>query len=132
MIYGIGVDVVSVERVNAVVNKFGDKFARRILGIAEFARYITLASGYQKATYLAKRFAAKEAITKALGTGITLDFNFKDFEITNNNIGKPEVFLSNTVKKKISNSHLHNYKIDISLSDEKIFAIAFAIVSVNN
>jgi holo-[acyl-carrier protein] synthase len=121
MIYGVGTDVVEIERIRAVLQKYGERFARRILCEPEMRRF---ENHRLKASYLAKRFAAKEAFTKALGTGIRAPANWHGVWVANLPSGKPVLHFTNDLKellktKNVSNAHL-------SLSDER--GIAFATV----
>ena len=118
MIIGIGTDIISLDRIEYALQAFGSKFIARILTDKERHYYIEMHNQDNKVAYLAKRFAAKEAISKALGTGIGHALSFHDIEVSNNELGKPIV---NVVKYPDVNIHL-------SLSDEKEgMAIAFAI-----
>ena len=86
MIYGVGTDVVEVSRIAKALERFGDGFAKKILSPEEF---LVFQKNNLKENFLAKRFAAKEAFAKALGTGFRNDLNFKDIEIMNDKFGKP-------------------------------------------
>ena len=86
MIYGIGTDIVEVERIAASISQFGDEFAKRILATSEMERY--LASSIQ-ARFLAKRFAAKEAFSKALGTGLRGPASFQNIAVAHDELGSP-------------------------------------------
>ena len=79
MIYGIGTDIVEVERIEVSLDQFGDSFAKRILASSEWADY---EASKLKARFLAKRFAAKEAFAKAIGTGIRGDVSFQNIAVT--------------------------------------------------
>jgi len=121
MIYGVGTDVVEVGRIEKALERFGERFARRILCPPELKRF---EKHRLKANYLAKRFAAKEAFTKALGTGIHAPANWHGVWVTNLPSGKPVLNFTDKLKelmekRNISSSHL-------SLSDER--GIAFATV----
>ena len=123
MIYGIGTDVVQIDRIEQALARFGDRFARRILCDPELARF----RGHRlPAAYLAKRFAAKEAFTKALGTGIHAPANWHGVWVQNLPSGKPVLQFSNELAKllkvrQIKNSHL-------SLTDERGVAMATVIL----
>jgi len=121
MIYGVGTDVVEIDRIRKALARFGDRFARRILCEPELRR---VQSHRLPANYLAKRFAAKEAFTKALGTGIHAPANWHGLWVTNLRSGKPVLEFSAPLrnlldKRKITQTH-------VSLSDEK--GVAFATV----
>src|SRR5689334_10095320 len=119
MISGIGTDIVDIRRIEKIIAKKGWKnFAKKILSKEELVKI----NPKQKkdASHLAKRFAAKEAIAKAMGSGIG-KLKFEDIIISNNTKGKPLAKI-----RKIT-----NVKIHISISDEYPYAIAFAIVERN-
>ena len=121
MIYGVGTDVVEIGRIEKALSRFREKFAKRILCESELKRF---SKHRLPAAYLAKRFAAKEAFTKALGTGIRAPANWHGVWVENLASGKPVLKFSGKLKqlldkRKISSSHL-------SLSDER--GIAFATV----
>ncbi|MEE4245387.1 MAG: holo-ACP synthase [Kangiellaceae bacterium] len=121
-IVGVGTDIVEIQRIRSSFDKFGDKFADRILSDAEKA---TKTYQVQPVHYLAKRFAAKEAIMKALGTGLARGVRFDDFSILNNADGKPYVEIEGEGKallERLGINHIH-----ISISDEKNQAIAFVV-----
>jgi holo-[acyl-carrier protein] synthase len=127
MIYGVGTDVVEIGRIEKALKRFGDRFARRILCPAELERFM---NHRLKANYLAKRFAAKEAFTKALGTGIRAPANWHGVWVRNLPSGKPVLDFSEELKdllekRKIRHSH-------ISLSDERGVAFATVILECEN
>ena len=121
MIYGVGTDVVEIGRIEKALKRFGVRFAKRILCENELIRF----SGHRlPAAFLAKRFAAKEAFTKALGTGIRAPANWHGVWVKNLPSGKPVLDFSEELKtllakRKILHSH-------VSLSDER--GVAFATV----
>ena len=121
MIFGVGTDVVEIGRIENALKRHGERFARRILCPPELQRF---ANHRLKASYLAKRFAAKEAFTKALGTGIRSPANWHGVWVRNLASGKPVLEFSDPLqalltKKGVTSAHL-------SLSDEK--GVAFATV----
>ncbi|OGA38556.1 MAG: hypothetical protein A3G28_07480 [Betaproteobacteria bacterium RIFCSPLOWO2_12_FULL_68_19] len=121
MIYGVGTDVVEIGRVEKALARFGERFARRILCEPELKRFAT---HRLPAAYLAKRFAAKEAFTKALGTGIHAPANWHGVWVTNLKSGKPVLEFSSALKDLLAKrgvTHAH-----VSLSDER--GVAFATV----
>jgi holo-[acyl-carrier protein] synthase len=123
LIYGVGNDVVEIGRIEKALERFGDRFARRILCESELRRF----SGHRKpAAYLAKRFAAKEAFTKALGTGIRHPANWHGVWVRNLPSGKPvleySVALRSLLEERgVTGAHL-------SLSDEREMAFATVIL----
>ena len=123
MIYGIGTDIIEIPRIAAALDRFGERFARRILCEPELRRF----SAHRKpAAYLAKRFAAKEAFTKALGTGIHAPANWHGVWVTNLRSGKPTLEFSPALRalmdvRGVSDAH-------VSLSDERELASATVIL----
>ena len=123
-IFGIGVDIVNNRRIKLLTKK--KKFIERTFSVNEINYF---KKHKNNRNYFSKRFAAKEAFSKALGTGIRNDLNFKDIEILNDKLGKP-YFLKN---KKISNLiskrfKTKKYNLFLSISDEKDYSIAFTII----
>ncbi|MCD6040790.1 MAG: synthase [Burkholderiales bacterium] len=123
MIYGIGTDVVEIERIRKALERWGERFAERVLCEPELERF---RSHKQPISYLAKRFAAKEAFTKALGTGIRAPANWHGVWVINRPSGKPELEYSSELrsllqKRGISRSHL-------TLTDERGVAVATVIL----
>ena len=127
MIYGIGVDIVEIKRITKLYDKFADKFVRKLLSDLELQRFSQLESKLKKNSFLAKRYAAKEALAKALGTGFRGDLTLNKISVINNDIGKPEILLA----KELSNNLPDELKFFISLSDEKQYAIAYVIIENN-
>jgi len=121
---GVGVDIVQIERFNKS-NEHNTKFANRILTPLELGVF-KARSGKNSENgkrYLAKRFAAKEAVSKALGTGIAKGVSFQDIEILNDKLGAPYVSLFKEALVIFNQKNAH--KILISISDETDFAIAY-------
>lgn len=119
-IIGVGTDIVKKSRMEKLWSEFGSNFAKRIL--TEFEQ-TELIKAKDSSSYLAKRFAAKEAVAKALGTGFADEVLFSEIEIYNNNKGKPKVrFIGKT---KSFTETLDIKESHISISDEKEYAIAF-------
>ena len=121
---GIGVDIIHNKRIkNSIKNK---NFLKRVFGSYELLRSKKISN---KTNYFAKRFAAKESLSKALGTGFKDGLNFKDIQILNNKIGKPYYLinkkLENFIKKK---KKLKNFDLFLSISDERDHSIAFTII----
>ena len=128
-IFGIGTDIVNIKRMDHSLKKHGFSFKNRIFSKKEISY---CEKKKNSSSFYAKRFAAKEAFTKALGTGIRKGVNLKNIEITNNVYGKPLILLkgnlSRYLKKKIKSS---KYDIHLSLSDDKPWAQATVIISYN-
>ena len=123
-IFGIGIDIVEVERIKKIHQKYGEKFARKILSNNELKNFL---KDKNKIHFLAKRFAAKEAVGKALGVGIKNGSILKNIEIKNDINGKPFVNINDIEKLNMTEKK----EIHISLSDEKKFAIANAVIISN-
>lgn len=122
-IVGIGTDLVEIERIERLLGKFPDRFPNRVLTKAELDVY--KAHAYP-CRYLAKRYAAKEAISKALGTGIRGVISFQNFEVLNDQQGKPHVQVLGEAHKAME--AVGATQVHISLSDEKALAQAFVVL----
>lgn len=120
----VGTDIVEIERLHATVERVGVRFVERILTPVERARY---QQHPQPLHYLAKRFAAKEAIVKALGTGIGRGVSWQDIEISNNADGAPQAALTGGAMQRMQK--LGAEKVLLSLSDETRYAVAFAVLA---
>lgn len=121
MIYGVGTDIAKVSRFEKWVKN--EDYIKRFFNSCEI---MTGGSVNSKCEHYAARFAAKEAFSKALGTGIT-GFNLKDVFVTNNEYGKPVLNVQNRAKQILENS-CGNSNVFVSLSHEKEFAIAFVVI----
>ena len=126
MILGVGIDLVSVDRIQELLLKFGTKFEQKIFTASEIKKAkninVSGANGLAEALFYAKRFAAKEAFSKAVGFGIGKVIGFQDICIDNDKLGKPVIEISSE-KLSFFQDHFKATKIDInlSLSDEFIF-----------
>ena len=128
MIYGIGTDLVNSERVEKLLNKFGDKFLFKIFSNEEINNS---KKSYNKALYFSKRFAGKEAFWKAISPNKENTLHLNEIEILSNNNGKPYVNLIGVTKNKIlklEKSLNSTFNFHISISDEKPNALAFVII----
>jgi len=128
-IFGIGTDIVNVKRIKKSLKNNRDGFKKRVFSKNEI---IYCDKKKKPFAFYAKRFAAKEALSKALGTGIRKGIDFKNIEISNDNFGKPSIKLSgstaNFLKKKIKTK---KYSIYLSLTDDDPWAQATVIISYN-
>ena len=128
-IFGIGTDIVNIERMENSLKRSGFIFKNKIFSKKEISY---CEKKKNSSAFYAKRFAAKEAFSKALGTGIRKGINLKNIEISNNVHGKPFILLkgnlANYLKKKIKSQ---KYDIHLSLSDDKPWAQATVIISYN-
>ena len=123
MIFGIGTDIVNVQRMSDSLVRHGDRFARRILSTAEYEEFT---SQHNQAAFLAKRFAAKEAAVKAMGTGFRHGISLTHISVRHDRLGKPVLAFTDAAKKimqenKVSASYL-------SIADEKDFALAYVVL----
>lgn len=125
MIFGIGTDIVEVERIRNLDSL--EKFADKILSLNELEVF-KFQIDEKKVTFLAKQFAAKEAVSKALGTGIGKDIRFNQIEILRNSDGKP--YLNHDGMITTIFNDLGITKTHVSLSDEKKYALAFVILEI--
>jgi len=125
-VHGLGVDIVSKERIGRIHKKYGDRFAERLFASKELEEYHAASD---KGAFLAKRFAAKEAISKVLGTGITARVHLRDLILTHDEQGKPLVALEGHAREVMMSLGMDT--ILISISDEKEHAIAFCIGANN-
>ena len=126
-ILGIGVDIVENIRIHKSLKNVS--FIKRVFSSSEIllAKNIT-----NKKSYYSKRFAAKEAFVKALGTGFRKNINFKDISVSNDKLGKPNISINKKVIKILKDKFaVKKYDIYLSLSDEKQHSIAFVIISIN-
>ena len=124
MIYGVGVDMVKVSRIRAGLERFGDRFARRILSDSELQEFQRAG---RRADFLAKRFAAKEAVAKALGRGFRDGLTLRQISVVHDALGKPELRYTGRASEllrenRIGQSHL-------SISDEEDYALAFVALA---
>mgnify|MGYP006117051911 CR=1 FL=1 len=125
MIIGIGVDIIDNRRIKKTLIRFGDKFKKRCFSSIEIKKS---ESRSNEINTLSKRYAAKEACSKALGTGLARGIFWKDIEVLNNNYGKPYIKLYNNALKRLNKISESNCRVEVSLSDEKNYSIASVII----
>lgn len=123
MIKGIGADLVSIPRIEQALAKHGERFAEKILTTNEYKSFL---SSKQKYNFLAKRFAAKEAAVKALGTGFSQGIGWKDIGLSHDEHGKPELCFINKALERYKK--LEAEQVLISISDEESLVIAYVII----
>lgn len=124
MIFGIGTDIVSIERMRGALERFGQRFAERVLSESELEGYVRTVA---PANYLAKRFAAKEAAVKALGTGFREGMSLRHISVEHNELGRPELRFSGAVAAQLE--QLGVTEVFVSLADEREHAIAFVTMT---
>lgn len=122
MIVGIGTDIVEIPRILKVYEKQGEAFAKRLLSAKEL---VELSETQFPERFLAKRWAIKEAVSKALGTGISQGVSFSDMTVGHYESGQPMLILAGTTLDKSNGLKITNWSI--SVSDEQTHAVAFAI-----
>jgi holo-[acyl-carrier protein] synthase len=123
MIVGIGVDIAETARMEKLIAKYGQRFARRILTADELLEFDRRK---HSSSYLATRFAAKEAVAKALGTGIGEQLGFHSVQIDNDSQGKPLLRFLGSAVDLIAGLDINNAMI--SLSDEKHYVVAMVVL----
>lgn len=120
MIYGIGIDLVRISRIEAAIERHGRRFAERILSDHELEAYT---ASRRKANFTAKHFAAKEALLKALGTGLRMGIHWAHMEVRNDTLGKPYLVCRARVQELFDERGIS--ASFLSLSDEDEYAAAF-------
>jgi len=123
LIYGVGTDLIEIPRIERALARFGERFAERILCDPELRRFREHA---RPASYLAKRFAAKEAFTKALGTGIHAPANWHGVWVVNRQSGKPELRYSPALTALLETRGIR--RSHLSLTDERGMAAATVVL----
>ncbi len=123
MIVGIGVDIAETSRFEILLARYGERFARRVLTEAERAEFMRR---QQSANYLATRFAAKEAVAKAFGTGIGREFSFQSVQIDKDERGQPRLRFLAAGERLAAQRGIRNALL--SLSDEKHYVVAMVVL----
>jgi holo-[acyl-carrier protein] synthase len=125
MIFGIGTDIVEVSRIEDSLARFGEHFAQRILTEREWQAFELTQT---KARFLAKRFAAKEAFAKALGTGLRVPATFQNIGVAHDDLGKPVLDLAPELQTLLDQRGIRFQHL--SISDEKALAVAFVVLEI--
>ena len=126
MTIAIGTDIVEIERISNAFKRQGDRLINRVLTSAEQDRLRQFSNEDQQIAYLAKRWCAKEAIAKALGTGIAKGVGFQQIEISNSDSGAPVALLTEGALDRLT--AIGGKKVLISLSDERQYAVAYCTI----
>lgn len=132
MILGIGVDLLNINRIQNIYDKFGNKFINRILAKDEIELYN---KSKNKINFLSKRFCAKEAFSKAIGIGIGRGIDMRDIIIKKDSLGKPSILLTDkgyTFIEKYYEKERTLIQFNISITDEPPYVNSFVIISLNH
>ena len=127
MIYGIGTDICDIRRIRASLARHGERFAQRILSDGELATWTERSARWpdRGVSYLATRFSAKEAFSKAIGLGMRMPMTWRHCEITKVSSGKPEIVLHGALKDWFDARQLSAH---VSVTDETDYAASFCVV----
>ena len=130
MIYGIGTDICDIRRIRASLERHGERFARKILSDDELKTWRARGARWpdRGVSYLATRFSAKEAFSKAIGTGMRMPMTWRHCEVRNAASGKPEIVLHGTLKDWFEARKLTSH---ITVTDETDYAASFCVVEQN-
>lgn len=127
MIYGVGTDICRIPRIAAALERHGDRFAQKILGPQEMAKYHArkAKNAARGIRFVATRFAAKEAFSKAIGLGLRMPMTWPAAQMLNDPSGKPVIVCSGVLQQFMQDKGL---SAQVSISDEEEYAVAFVIV----
>lgn len=130
MIYGIGTDIIQISRIEAALVRNGERFAEKILGPEEMEKYRHRKSRVEARgiRFLATRFAAKEAFSKAIGLGMHMPMTWRAMQTLNAASGKPIAVTSGVLKEFMN---MHGLTAQVSITDEAEYAVAFVIIEKN-
>lgn len=131
MIIGFGIDIIDISRFSSAIDKHGSKIIEKLFTEQEIKNSQKY-QGSRLVSYFANRFATKEALSKAIGCGIGKFIGWRDMEIVNDQLGKPEI----TINKRITDAVFYvkkisgNIKIHVSVSDEKTYSVASVVLEL--
>lgn len=127
MIYGIGTDICKIPRIEAALARHGERFARKILGPQELEKFRARSAknAVRGVRFLATRFAAKEAFSKAIGLGLRMPMTWPAAQMLNHTSGKPMIVCSGVLAEFMEKNRL---SAQVTISDEEEYAVAFVIV----
>lgn len=127
MIFGIGTDIIRIGRIEAALLRHGERFAQKILGLDEMEKYRRRAAKapLRGVRFVATRFAAKEAFSKALGMGMRMPMTWRAVQILNAPGGKPVAVASGALKEYMAR---HGLTAQVSITDEAEYAVAFVVL----
>ena len=123
MIKGIGTDLVAIKRIDAIFNRHGQRFAEKILGANEL---VDFTDANNKVNFLAKRFAAKEAVSKAFGLGLSKGMRLPDIQLGHHSGGQPRISLAGYAKEYFES--IQATSVHISLTDDNDIVVAFVVI----
>jgi len=123
MIFGIGTDIVEYARIEKMCARYGLRFAERVLSTEELAEF---SATKQPARFLAKRFAAKEACAKAIGTGLRYPVTLTHISVTHDELGKPMFKFDAILSRYLADKNIDKYHL--SISDEREMIVAFVVL----
>jgi holo-[acyl-carrier protein] synthase len=128
MIYGIGTDIVQISRVEAALARSGERFAEKILGPEELVKYHArrAKNEVRGLRFLATRFSAKEAFSKAIGLGMRMPMTWRSAQMLNAPSGKPVIVCSGALEEFMRE---HRLSAQVTISDEADYGVAFVIVT---
>lgn len=126
MIHGIGTDIVEYARIEAMWTRYGERFARRVLSDSELSGF---KSGHHAARFLAKRFAAKEAFSKAVGSGLREPVSLSRISIAHDGLGKPVLQFDAVLRTHLAQLGISGHHL--SLSDERNMIVAFVVLETD-
>ncbi|HEV7816824.1 MAG TPA: holo-ACP synthase [Janthinobacterium sp.] len=127
MIYGIGTDICKIPRIEAALQRHGERFAERILGPQELQKFHARSARHpaRGVRFLATRFAAKEAFSKAIGLGMRVPMTWPAAQMLNAPSGKPVIVCSGVLEEFMLE---HRLTVQVTVSDEEEYAVAFVVV----
>ena len=127
MIYGIGTDICKIPRIEAALERHGERFAKKILGPQELEKFRARSArnAVRGVRFLATRFAAKEAFSKAIGLGLRMPMTWPAAQMLNHPSGKPMIVFSGVLEDFMEKNRL---SAQVTISDEQEYAVAFVIV----
>lgn len=126
MIFGIGTDIVELSRIEALWARYGERFAERLLSENELPEF---GAHPAPARFLAKRFAAKEAFAKAVGSGMRPPVSFHRIGVTHDGLGKPVLQFDETLRSYLAQLGINGHHV--SISDERDMVVAFVVLESN-
>jgi holo-[acyl-carrier protein] synthase len=126
MIFGIGTDIVELVRIEQAYERYGQRFARRILSADEWMEF---QSSVRPANFLAKRFAAKESFAKAMGSGLREPVSMRRISVTHNALGKPSLQFDLTLQQHLTQLNVGAHHL--SVSDERNLLVAFVVLEAD-